>query len=104
LSLDQPHRIKEFAHLLSFLGNEQRLNILKAIIPREKFAREISEEVGISRPLVTIYLKQFEKIGLVVGNNRIAEDPPYLRRYYRAVPFDLAVSLDVIKNLNGEQS
>ena len=103
MSLDQPHRIKELAQILSFLGNEQRLNILRAITSREKFAREISEEVGISRPLVTIYLKQLEKIGLVVGNNRIAEDPPYLRRYYRAIPFDLVVNLDVIKNLNGER-
>lgn len=97
-----PSSIRELAQLLSFLGNEQRLNILKAISRDEKFAREISEEVGISRPLVNIYLKQFEKAGLVVGTNRVSDEPPYLKRYYRAVPFELAVNLDFIENMGEE--
>jgi ArsR family transcriptional regulator len=97
-----PATIPELAHLLGFLGNEQRLNILKAIISEEKFAREISEEIGISRPLVNIYLKQFEKAGLVTGTNRIAEEPPYLKRYYRAVPFGLVLNLDLIGKLREE--
>jgi len=97
-----PASIPELAQLLSFLGNEQRLNILMAISREEKFAREIAEEVGISRPLVNIYLKQFEKAGLVVGTNRVSEEPPYLKRYYKAVPFELLVNLDVIGNLKKE--
>ena len=97
-----PKSIPELAKLLSFLGNEQRLNILKAIVHDEKFAREISEEVGISRPLVNIYLKQFEKAGLVTGTNRVSEEPPYLRRYYRAVPFELVVNLDRIEKTGEE--
>jgi ArsR family transcriptional regulator len=91
-----PASVPELAHLLSFLGNEQRLNILRSIAREEKFAREISEEVGISRPLVNIYLKQFEKAGLVEGINRVSDEPPYLRRYYKAVPFELVVNLDLI--------
>lgn len=42
--------IPELSKLLGFLGNEQRLFILKAIAVQEKYAREISEELGISRP------------------------------------------------------
>jgi len=91
-----PESIAELAHLLSFLGNEQRLNILRSISRDEKFAREISGEVGISRPLVNIYLKQFEKAGLVEGINRISDEPPYLKRYYKAVPFEMVVNLDII--------
>jgi ArsR family transcriptional regulator len=94
-----PSSVSQLAKLLGFLGNEQRLNILKAIAHDEKFAREISEEVGISRPLVNIYLKQFEKAGLVIGTNRISDDPPYIKRYYRAVPFELAVNLDLISKI-----
>jgi ArsR family transcriptional regulator len=94
-----PSFIEDLGRILSFLGNEQRLNILKVIVHQEKFAREISEEVGISRPLVNIYLKQFEKEGMVVGNNRVTEEPPYLRRYYKAVPFELVVNLDLIDKL-----
>ena len=94
-----PTTIPGMAQLLGFLGNEQRLNILKAITHEEKFAREISEEIGISRPLVNIYLKQFEKAGLVTGTNHVAEEPPYLKRYYRAVPFELVVNLDLISEL-----
>jgi ArsR family transcriptional regulator len=97
-----PSSVPELAKLLGFLGNEQRLNILRAIARNEKFAREISEEVGISRPLVNIYLKQFEKAGLVTGTNRVAEEAPYLKRYYRAVPFELVVDLDLIRELGDD--
>lgn len=97
-----PDSIPELAKLLNFLGNEQRLNILRAIVHEEKFAREISEEVGISRPLVNIYLKQFEKAGLVVGNNRVSDEPPYLKRYYKALPFELAVNLDLLEKTGEE--
>jgi|SRR5208282_64897 len=100
--MQSPGTLPELARILSFLGNEQRLCILRAISREEKFAREIAEEVGISRPLVNIYLKQFEKAGLVVGTNRVSEEAPYLKRYYKAVPFELAVDLDVIGNMKKE--
>jgi ArsR family transcriptional regulator len=94
--------LRELSDLLRFLGNEQRLRILKAIAEEEKYAREISEELDISRPLVTIYLKQLEKRGLAVGTARVTDDPPLMRRYYRAVPFSQVVDLDLIKNLREE--
>lgn len=92
----------ELSKLLGFLGNEQRLCILKAISVKEKYAREISEELGISRPLVNIYLKQFEKLGLVKGRSEVSEESPYFRRYYKSVPFELFVSLDVIQSMKEE--
>lgn len=91
--------IPELSKLLSFLGNEQRLRILKSIAEEEKYAREISEELSISRTLVNIYLKQLERAGLVTGTSRVTDDPPLMRRYYRAVPFELVVSLDAIKKM-----
>jgi len=97
--MQSPKTLPELARTLSFLGNEQRLCILRAISQKEKFAREIAEEVGISRPLVNIYLKQFEKAGLVTGTNRVSEEPPYLKRYYLAVPFELVVNLNVIEKM-----
>ncbi len=94
--------ISELSKLLGFLGNEQRLSILKTIAEQEKYAREISEELGISRPLVNIYLKQFEKFGLVKGRSEVSEESPYFRRYYKSVPFELVVSLEVIQNMKEE--
>lgn len=94
--------IPELSKLLGFLGNEQRLSILRAIAVQEKYAREISEELGISRPLVNIYLKQFEKLGLVKGRSEVSEEAPYFRRYYKSVPFELVVSLEVIQNMKEE--
>ncbi|MCK9306492.1 MAG: winged helix-turn-helix domain-containing protein [Methanoculleus sp.] len=91
--------IPELSKLLVFLGNEQRLRILKSIADEEKYAREISEELSISRTLVNIYLKQLERMGLVTGTSRVTDDPPLMRRYYRAVPFELVVSLDTIKKM-----
>ncbi|NLB01173.1 MAG: ArsR family transcriptional regulator, partial [Methanomicrobiales archaeon] len=43
--------VSELARLLSLLGNEQRLAVFWAIADDEKYAREIAEELGISRPL-----------------------------------------------------
>jgi ArsR family transcriptional regulator len=94
-----PSSVPDLARILGFLGNEQRLNILQVIAREEMFAREISEKVGISRPLVNIYLKQLEREGFVAGTNRISEDPPYLRRYYHALPFEITVDLDLIKSM-----
>jgi ArsR family transcriptional regulator len=91
--------LPELARLLSLLGNEQRLAILRTIATDEKYAREIAEELGISRPLTAIYLRQLEKLGLAEGISRTSDEPPYLRRYYRAVPFDLVLNLDVIMSL-----
>jgi ArsR family transcriptional regulator len=94
--------IHELSKLLGFLGNEQRLCILKTIAQQEKYAREISEELGISRPLVNIYLKQFEKLGLVKGRSEVSDEAPYFRKYYRSVPFELVVGLEVIQNMKEE--
>jgi ArsR family transcriptional regulator len=91
--------LPELSKLLGFLGNEQRLSILKTIAVQEMYAREISEEIGLSRPLVNIYLKQFEKLGLVKGRSEVSEEAPYFRKYYKSVPFELIVSLEVIQNM-----
>ena len=92
--------LPEYSKLLGFLGNEQRLRILKSVINEEKYAQEISNELSISRSLVNIYLKQMEKKGLVVGRSWISEDPPLIRKYYRAVPFEIHVNLETIQTLH----
>lgn len=97
--ITKPETIQELAELLGFLGNEQRLKILQAVSSKERFAREISKEIGISRSLVVIYLKQLEKRGFVTAVNRSSDDPPYFKRYYRAVPFVTIISLDLIESL-----
>ena len=91
--------LPELARLLSLLGNEQRLAVIGAIAAEEKYAREIAEELGISRPLAAIYLRQLEKLGLAEGNSRTSDEPPYLRRCYRAVPFEVMLNLDLIVSL-----
>lgn len=93
---------KELADILGFLGNEQRLAILKTITTEEKYAREISEKLGISRPLVNIYLKQLEKLGLVSSRSVVSDEQPYFKKYYKSVPFELFVSLEMIQNITEE--
>ncbi|WP_243670248.1 transcriptional regulator [Methanoculleus chikugoensis] len=74
--------------------------MLRAIADDEKYAREIAEELGISRPLAAIYLRQLEKSGLAEGGiSRTSDEPPYLRRCYRAVPFELVLDLNMILSL-----
>ena len=91
--------VSELARLLSLLGNEQRLAVFWAIADDEKYAREIAEELGISRPLAAMYLRQLEKSGLAVGASRTSDEPPYLRRCYRAVPFEVVLNLNTILSL-----
>lgn len=87
------------AETLKFLGNEQRLKVLKCIAEGEKYAGEISKQLKISRPLVNIYLKQLEEKGLTTARPFVSEKPPYFVKYYKAVPFELKISLELIKGL-----
>ncbi len=52
--------------------------------------------------MVNIYLKQFEKLGLVKSRSEVSEESPYFRRYYKSVPFELVVSLEMIQNMKEE--
>jgi ArsR family transcriptional regulator len=94
--------LQELAQLLGFLGNEQRLRILKSVTGTEKYAQEIAQDLKISRSLVNIYLKQLERKGLVTGRTWTSEDPPVIRRYYRAVPFEIRLDLETIQSLHEE--
>lgn len=97
-----PRTLPKLAEILGFLGNDQRLRILTNIAYQEKFAREISEELDISRPLVAIYLKQLEKHGLVKGTDQRCDEPPYHRRYYRAQPFEFTLNLKTLTQAEQE--
>lgn len=96
----------ELAALLNTLGNKHSLSILAELADGEQYVSELAEKIGISRPLLYLHLKKLENVGLVEGEIRHFDEPPYTKKYYRANDFHIEVTLkhikDIVKNTTKE--
>ncbi len=97
----------ELAALLNTLGNKHSLSILAELADGEQYVSELAEKIGISRPLLYLHLKKLENVGLVEGEIRHFDEPPYTKKYYRANDFYIEVTLkhiqDIVKNTTKEK-
>ncbi len=85
--------------MLDALGNEHSLKIMSVLADGECYVSELAKSVGISRPLLYLHLKKLENAGLVEGEIRHYEEPPYSKKFYRAKNFELILSLSKIKEI-----
>ncbi len=90
---------RRLAEILDALGNEHSLNIMSVLADGECYVSELAKNVGISRPLLYLHLKKLENAGLVEGEIRHFEEPPYSKKFYRAKNFELILSLSKIKEI-----
>lgn len=91
--------VERLAKMLDALGNEYSLGIMAVLAHGERYVSELADEVGISRPLLYLHLKKLESAGLVEGEVRHFDEPPYTKKYYKAKHFEVVVSLDRLKEL-----
>jgi predicted transcriptional regulator len=72
--------------MLNALANPHRLRILAALSERQVYVSELARELGMSRPLLHMHLKQLERAGLVVGRHEVSADGKALR-YFEVAAF-----------------
>ena len=89
----------ELAALLNTLGNKHSLSILAELADGEQYVSELADKIGISRPLLYLHLKKLENVGLVEGEIRHFDKPPYTKKYYRAIDFYTEITLQRIKEI-----
>ncbi len=90
---------RRLTEILDALGNEHSLKIMSVLADGECYVSELAKSVGISRPLLYLHLKTLENAGLVEGEIRHYEEPPYSKKFYRAKNFELILSLSKIKEI-----
>ncbi len=90
---------QRLTEMLDALGNEHSLKIMSVLADGECYVSELAKSVGISRPLLYLHLKKLENAGLVEGEIRHYEEPPYSKKFYRAKNFELILSLSKIKEI-----
>ncbi|MGP8321471.1 MAG: ArsR/SmtB family transcription factor [Methanosarcinaceae archaeon] len=90
---------EELAALLNTLGNKHSLSILAELVDGERYVSELADKIGISRPLLYLHLKKLANVGLVEGEIRHFDEPPYTKKYYRAKDFYIEVTLQHIKEI-----
>ncbi len=90
---------RRLTEILDALGNEHSLKIMSILADGECYVSELAKSVGISRPLLYLHLKKLENAGLVEGEIRHYEEPPYSKKFYKAKNFELILSLSKIKEI-----
>ena len=91
--------LEELAALLNTLGNKHSLAILAELADGEQYVSELADKLEISRPLLYLHLKKLSKVGLVEGEIRHFDTPPYTKKYFIAKNFSLQLSLELISDI-----
>jgi ArsR family transcriptional regulator len=60
--------------MLAALANPLRLRIMAALAPGRNYVSQLARELGISRPLLYLHLRQLEAAGLVTGTLELSPD------------------------------
>lgn len=81
--------------VLSALANQHRLRILAVLTGERNYVSQIAREIGLSRPLIHMHLKQLEAAGLVSGSLELSDDGKAMK-YYEVTPFALQLTPGVI--------
>jgi predicted transcriptional regulator len=94
--------IKELVMTGEALGNPIRVRILQLLCEKEWYVYELAKELNISRQLLYLHLKKLEKAGLIESELRLEPNDPRAKKYYRAKPFNIVITREVIMNLKEE--
>ncbi len=77
--------------MLAALANPHRLRIMAALTPGRNYVSQLARELGISRPLLYLHLRQLEAAGLVTGTLELSADGKAMK-YFEVVPFALELT------------
>jgi predicted transcriptional regulator len=81
----------ELVRVLAALSNPLRLRIMAALAPGRNYVSRLARELGISRPLLYLHLRQLEAAGLVKGTLELSADGKAMK-YFEVAPFALELT------------
>src|SRR3989304_4351770 len=81
----------EMLRMLAALANPLRLRIMAALAPGRNYVSQLARELGISRPLLYLHLRQLEAAGLVAGTLELSADGKAMK-YFEVAPFLLELT------------
>jgi DNA-binding transcriptional ArsR family regulator len=90
----------ELLRMLAALANPLRLRVMAALTPGRNYVSQLARELGISRPLLYLHLRQLEAAGLVAGMLELSPDGKAMK-YFEVVPFLLQLTPAVIAEAAG---
>ena len=85
----------ELLRMLAALANPLRLRIVAALTAGRNYVSQLARELGISRPLLYLHLRQLEAAGLVAGMLELSPDGKAMK-YFEVAPFLLELTPAVI--------
>jgi ArsR family transcriptional regulator len=91
--------IVNLSKILSVLSHPTRLKILALCAVKERSARELREELGISKPLLIAHLKQLINYGFLESRAEIDEQKFIVRKYYKTRKFEVKISDEILAKL-----
>jgi len=90
----------ELLRMLAALASPLRLRIMAALAPGRNYVSQLARELGISRPLLYLHLRQLEAAGLVAGTLELSPDGKAMK-YFKVAPFVLELTPAVIAEAAG---
>ncbi len=84
------------AKILAVLSHPTRLKILALCAVRERTARELREELGISKPLLIAHLKKLINYGFLESRAEIDKNRFIIRKYYKTKKFEIKISDEIL--------
>ncbi|MEB3759309.1 MAG: ArsR family transcriptional regulator [Desulfurococcales archaeon] len=85
--------------ILSILAHPTRLKILALCAVKERTARELREELGISKPLLIAHLKQLINYGFIESRAEIDEERFIIKKYYKTKKFEIKINDEILASL-----
>lgn len=91
--------------LMKVMSNPVRVRIIASLEREPKHIYALAKELGISYPLVHLYLESLESAGLVAGKLAAGQLDERERKTYHVIPFELRITPELLKKLedNGNE-
>ena len=93
---------EELLKIMKVLANPVRLKIIASLEREPKHIYALAKELGLSYPLVHLYLESLEKAGLVSGEMETGKSDERERKTYIVSQFNIHLTPSLIRELEEE--
>ncbi len=85
----------ELCRLLAVLANPHRPRTIAALVEGRAYVSQLAREPRMSRPLLQVYLRRLEAVGLVTPHLEVSADGKAMK-FYEVAPFAVTLTPEVL--------